>query len=46
MVFARWTLLRHLLSVRDAVRRRFNSIREDRKGQRRGVAFGWMESGG
>jgi HSP20 family protein len=27
MVFARWTLLRHLLSVRDAVRRRFNAIR-------------------
>jgi HSP20 family molecular chaperone IbpA len=27
MVFARWTLLRHLLSVRDAVRWRFNAIR-------------------
>ena len=27
MVFARWTLFRNLMSVRDAVRRRFNSIR-------------------
>jgi HSP20 family protein len=26
MVFARWTLFRNLMSVRDAVRRRFNAI--------------------
>jgi HSP20 family protein len=33
MIFARWTLFRNLMSVRDAVRRLFNSIRRIRRAQ-------------